>query len=76
MGDLRNAYVVKASGVVVPLAMGSIFYSQRVTIEPGDAVVVPMDLDRLKPLEFWKEIASIAGQIGLALASFKTVGIF
>jgi polysaccharide export outer membrane protein len=77
LADLDNAYIVKASGKVVPLESNGFFYaSAGVNIEQGDIIVVPMDITKLQPLELWSEVATIAGQIGLALASFHAVGAF
>ncbi|QKI89762.1 SLBB domain-containing protein [Thiomicrorhabdus xiamenensis] len=77
LADMDRAYIVKASGRVVPLQQSGFFYaSARTEIDQGDVIVIPMDVEKLQPLELWKEIATIAGQVGLALASFNAVGVF
>ncbi|WP_208147050.1 SLBB domain-containing protein [Thiomicrorhabdus marina] len=77
LADMERAYIVKASGRVVPFQQSGFFYASASSeIEQGDVIVVPMDVEKLQTIELWKEVATIAGQIGLALASFKTVGVF
>jgi polysaccharide export outer membrane protein len=77
LADMDRAYIVKASGRVEPLQQNGFFYaSSRAQIEQGDVIVIPMDVEKLQPIELWKEVATIAGQIGLALASFNAVGVF
>lgn len=77
LADMDRAYIVKASGRVVPLQQSGFFYaSARAEIDQGDVIVIPMDVEKLQPLELWKEVATIAGQVGLALASFNAVGVF
>lgn len=77
LADMDRAYVVKASGRVVPLKESGFFYASSASvIEQGDVIVVPMDVEKLRPIQLWKEVATITGQIGIALASFKAVGVF
>lgn len=77
LADMDRAYIVKASGRVVPLKESGFFYaSSSYSVEQGDVIVVPMDVEKLRPIQLWREVATITGQIGIALASFKAIGVF
>lgn len=78
--DIDNIFIVKANGRVVGSGSGlfgtGIFArtSTLANIEPGDTIIVPIDVDRIKPLAFWSEVTKIIGQIGLTVAAFHSVG--
>jgi len=71
--DKARIYVVKADGSVrVPEGSGWLKW-RRARIEPGDTIIVPMDLDRQRPMALWREASSIIYQLSLgaaAIASF------
>lgn len=77
--DRRNVYVVRANGAVI--AGGGRFGSRWFDgvgqeIRPGDTIVVPLDVTRMRPLTFWSTVSQIIYQIGVAAAAWKTVGVF
>ncbi len=77
--DRRNVYVVRANGAVI--AGGGRFGSRWFDgvgqeIRPGDTIVVPLDIERIRPLTFWTNVSQIIYQIGVAAAAWKTVGVF
>ncbi len=73
--DNSNIYVIRANGSVVTetpwIAAG-----RAGDIKPGDTIVVPLDVDRIRPIALWTSISQIAFQLGLAAASANAVGVF
>ncbi|MBS1734452.1 MAG: SLBB domain-containing protein, partial [Bacteroidetes bacterium] len=80
-GDLDNIFIVKANGTVIGTGsglLGSGILARTSTysdIEPGDTIIVPLDIERVKPLAFWSEVTKILGQVGLSVAAFHSVGV-
>ncbi len=73
--DKDRIYVVKANGQVIAPG-GGWFGSGQQPIDVGDTIVVPLDVDRVRPLYFWTSIAQIVYQSALAVAAFNSVGVF
>ena len=71
--DKKLIYVVRASGAVVTgnrsRWLGS---GQRLVIEPGDTIVVPLETDRIRPLTFWASVTQILYQGAIAIAAVRT----
>jgi len=77
--DLDQIYVIKASGSVIAVnnLSGSFFRNNgNNIISAGDTIVVPIDTDRVSPMEIWKSATQITSQLAITLASFKTLGLF
>lgn len=78
--DTDNIFIVKANGQVIGTGsglFGSGILARTSTlssIEPGDTIIVPLDIERVKPLAFWSEVTKIIGQVGLTVAAFHSVG--
>lgn len=73
--DDRNIYVIRANGSVVTKTPW-IGAGRAADIQPGDTIVVPLDVDRIRPIALWTSISQIAFQLGLAAASANAVGVF
>lgn len=74
--DEKRIYVVRANGAVMAGTSSAWFGRGPESIKPGDTIVVPMDVERLRPLTLWTSISQIAYQFGLAIAAWNTVGVF
>ena len=71
--DKRLIYVVRASGAVV--ANGHSRWLGRgkgMEIRPGDTIVVPVEIDKIRPLELWTSVTQILYQAGIALAAVNS----
>jgi protein involved in polysaccharide export with SLBB domain len=68
--DDDRIYVVRANGSVVG-TNGSHWFSQadNVAIRAGDAIVVPLDIDRLPALALWQSSTSIIYNLAVAVAA-------
>jgi protein involved in polysaccharide export with SLBB domain len=69
--DEKLIYVVRASGAVV--AGGR--RGRKVDIRPGDTIVVPLEVDRLRPLTFWTSVTQILYQSAIAVAAVRTFNL-
>src|SRR5690606_25649002 len=67
--DDDKIYVVKANGSVWLPEKSSWFGSSRVALEPGDTIVVPLEVDRLNKLELWTNVSQVFYQIALGAAA-------
>ncbi len=73
--DDKRIYVVRANGSVLASSGSSWFSKNQAQIKPGDTIVVPMDVEHLRPLTLWTSISQIAYQFGLAIAAWHTIGV-
>ena len=76
-------YIVRANGSVISSEAGSGFLGSTwweredaQAIKPGDTIVVPVDIERIRPLTLWSSVSQIVYQLAIAAASAKTVGAF
>lgn len=69
--DRGRTYVVRANGSVV--AGGAAWFSRTgVDMQPGDTVVVPLDVDRLPALPTWTSITQILYNLAVAVAAVNS----
>jgi protein involved in polysaccharide export with SLBB domain len=68
--DEDRTYVVRANGSVAGMS-GSHWFSQdsNTEIRPGDAIVVPLDVDRVPALALWQGSTSILYNLAIAAAA-------
>lgn len=66
--DRKQIYVVRADGSVESGHRGWFNSSEGVDIRPGDAIVVPLDTERLPGLVLWQAITTILYNIAIATA--------
>ncbi|MFZ5875347.1 MAG: SLBB domain-containing protein [Nitrospirota bacterium] len=65
--DWRALYVVKADG-------SSVSPDQVKTVEAGDAILVPPQMEaKYRPLPLWRDIATIVGQFAIAIAAVVVI---
>lgn len=71
--DDSRIYVVRADGSVVANMGGGWFRrGSRVSIQPGDTIVAPIDTDRLPTLPLWQTVTTIVYNVAIAA---KAVGL-
>jgi polysaccharide biosynthesis/export protein len=74
--DDERVYVVRANGLVEKAASGWWIFSAHADVRPGDTVVVPLDVERMRPLTLWASVSQILYQIALTVAAANAVGAF
>ncbi len=67
--DEDRVYVVKADGSVMMPEKSAWFGSRSQQLQPGDTVIVPIDVDRLNQLELWSNVSQIVYQMALGAAA-------
>lgn len=70
--DKKRIYIVRANGRVEVQEKSGLFPRGRLAIQPGDTIVVPVDVDRMKPLKYWGEISQIVYQLALGAAAVNS----
>jgi protein involved in polysaccharide export with SLBB domain len=66
--DRKRIYVVRADGSVDSGSKGWFHGGDSVDIHPGDAIVVPLDTERLPALTLWSAITQIMYNLAIAAA--------
>lgn len=67
--DESRVYVVKADGSVTLPQRSRWFGGRSQQLEPGDTVIMPIDVDRLNQLELWTNVSQIVYQLALGAAA-------
>ena len=70
--DAKRVYVVKADGSVFLPKRSAWFKHRSNNIEPGDTVILPLDVDRRRSLTIWGEASAIVYQLALGAAAIKS----
>ena len=71
--DEDRIYVVRANGEVVVSDGGRWFgRGDGTEIQPGDTVVAPIEVDKLRPLTLWASITQIAYNLAVAVAAVNS----
>jgi polysaccharide export outer membrane protein len=73
--DTRRIYVVRADGSV-ETDRKWFAGNDADHISPGDTIVVPLDVDRVRPITLWTNVSQIIYQLAIAAASAHAVGVF
>jgi polysaccharide export outer membrane protein len=69
--DVKRTYVVRADGSVVANA-SKWFGRGDLELRPGDAVVVPLDAEKMRPLPLWTAVTTIIYNLAIAAAAVAT----
>ncbi|RBW48274.1 SLBB domain-containing protein [Marinobacter sp. F3R11] len=67
--DENRVYVVKADGSVMLPEKSAWFGGRSQQLEPGDTIIMPIDVDRLNQLELWTNVSQIVYQMALGAAA-------
>lgn len=67
--DESRVYVVKADGSVMLPEKSAWFGGRSQQLQPGDTVIMPIDVDRLNQLELWSNVSQIVYQMALGAAA-------
>lgn len=70
--DPGRIYVVKANGQVEARGTRRWFRQSAGTLSPGDTVVVPADLERVRPIPLWTSVTSIIFNLAVAVAAVNS----
>ncbi len=73
--DTKHIYVVRADGSV-DTGGGWFTLSGKHDIQPGDTIVVPLDVDLVRPIARFASISKIIFQLAAAAVGAKAIGVF
>ncbi len=73
--DKKHIYVVRADGSV-DSGGGWFTLSKKHDIQPGDTIVIPMNIDLVRPIARLASISKIVFQLAAAAVGAKAVGVF
>ncbi len=69
--DHKHIYVVRADGSVAG-SRGGWFQRTSSEIRPGDAIVVPLDTERMRPIPLWTAVTQILYNLAIAAAAVNS----
>jgi protein involved in polysaccharide export with SLBB domain len=71
--DDKAIYIIRANGSVVTSGGNSWFgRSGTGDVRPGDTIVVPLDVDRMRPLPLWTAVTTIIYNLAVAVAAVNS----
>lgn len=70
--DKKNIYIVRANGRVENFQESRFFPRNNQPVLAGDTIVVPIDVDRMKPLKYWGSVSQIVYQLALGAAAVNS----
>jgi polysaccharide biosynthesis/export protein len=70
--DRSRVYVIKANGQVSAASSSRWFRNSDLQIAPGDTIVVPMDVERIRPIPLWTAVTQIIFNLAVAVAAVNS----
>ncbi|NGX17011.1 SLBB domain-containing protein [Wenzhouxiangella sp. XN24] len=70
--DSARIYIVRANGHVTASGSRKWFQATNMQIEPGDTIVVPTDIERMRPLSLWSAVTTIIFNLAVAVAAVNS----
>jgi protein involved in polysaccharide export with SLBB domain len=71
--DKKLIYIVRASGAVIASERSRwLGRGRSMDIRPGDTIVVPVEIDRMRPLQLWTSVTQILYQAAIAVAAVNS----
>jgi len=70
--DSKRIYIVKADGSVSLPGGSGWFIRKNTHINPGDTIIVPLDVDRRRSLTVWAEASAVIYQLALGAAALNS----
>ena len=71
LADTGRVYVVKADGSVSMPKRSGWFAGKGGQLEPGDTIIMPLDVERYNQLQMWTNVSQIIYQIALGAAAIS-----
>lgn len=70
--DASRVYIVRANGQVSASVSRRWFSAADATVQPGDTIVVPTDVERMRPLPMWTAVTTILYNIAVSVAAVNS----
>ena len=74
MADDKSVYIVRSNGSVISTSDLNLFNrSSSMSIEPGDTIVVPMDISGVPSLTLWTQATQILYNTAIAVTAINSM---
>lgn len=70
--DADRIYIVRANGQVSAGGSRKWFSATDTAVQPGDTIVVPTDIERMRPLPLWTAVTTIIYNMAVAVAAVNS----
>ena len=70
--DANRIYIVRANGLVEASGSRRWFNASQMQVQPGDTIVVPADIERMRPIPLWSAVTSIIFNLAVAVAAVNS----
>jgi polysaccharide biosynthesis/export protein len=70
--DANRIYIVRANGMVEASGSRRWFQASQMQVQPGDTIVVPTDIERMRPIPLWTAVTSIIFNLAVAVAAVNS----
>ncbi|MFU8820497.1 MAG: SLBB domain-containing protein [Gammaproteobacteria bacterium] len=70
--DESRIYIVRANGQITAGGSRRWFRSSDAQVRPGDTIVVPTDIERMRPLPLWSAVTGIIFNLAVAVAAVNS----
>lgn len=70
--DASRIYIVRANGQVSASGSRKWFSAADSSVQPGDTIVVPTDIERMRPLPLWTAVTTIIYNMAVAVAAVNS----
>lgn len=71
--DESRAYIIRADGSVSLPNRSNWFASDRTQLQPGDTIIMPMDVDQVSQMQLWTDVSQIIYQMSLGAAAINNL---
>ena len=71
--DQKRTYVVKVDGSVKLPSRSGWLSRRKVSVEPGDTIIIPLDIERRGALTVWSEASQVVYQLALGAAAVNSL---
>jgi protein involved in polysaccharide export with SLBB domain len=70
--DPDRVYIVRANGQVSASGSRKWFSASDTDVQPGDTIVVPADIEKMRPIPLWTAVTTILYNIAVAVAAVNS----
>jgi protein involved in polysaccharide export with SLBB domain len=74
--DADSIYIVRGDGSIIKYQSGFFDSDDDIALQAGDAIIVPMDVERVSPMVTWTSVSKVLANLAITAATFKTIGVF
>ncbi len=73
--DADSIYIVRGDGSIIKYESSLFSRDADLNLRPGDAIIVPMDVERVSPIVTWTAVTKILSNLAITAATLQTLGV-